>query len=67
MHSINRRDFGIAVVAAMLLPVGSARAEDVSRVRSGGFRGWPMGLFFYFILFAVACLYGWVSRSARVE
>ena len=30
MHSINRRDFGIAVVAAMLLPVGSARAEDVA-------------------------------------
>ena len=26
-----------------------------------------MGLFFYFILFAVACLYGWVSRSARGE
>ena len=30
MHSINRRDFGIAVVAAMLLPVGAARAEDVA-------------------------------------
>ena len=30
MSSINRRDFGIAVVAAMLLPVGSARAEDVA-------------------------------------
>ena len=29
MHPINRRDFGIAVVAAMLLPVGAARAEDV--------------------------------------
>ena len=28
MHPINRRDFGIAVVAAMLLPVGAARAED---------------------------------------
>ena len=28
MSSINRRDFGIAVVATMLLPVGSARAED---------------------------------------
>ena len=28
MHSINRRDFGIAVVATMLLPAGSARAED---------------------------------------
>jgi hypothetical protein len=27
----------------------------------------PMGLFFYFILFAVACLYGWLSRSARAE
>ena len=30
MHTINRRDFGIAVVATMLLPVGSARAEDVA-------------------------------------
>jgi plastocyanin len=30
MHPINRRDFGIAVVAAMLLPVGAARAEDVA-------------------------------------
>ena len=30
MSSINRRDFGIAVVATMLLPVGSARAEDVA-------------------------------------
>ena len=30
MHSINRRDFGIAVVAAMLLPVGAARAEDTA-------------------------------------
>ena len=30
MHSINRRDFGIAVVTAMLLPVGAARAEDVA-------------------------------------
>ena len=28
MNSIDRRDFGIAVVAAMLLPVGTARAED---------------------------------------
>ena len=28
MNSINRRDFGIAVVAAVLLPVGAARAED---------------------------------------
>ena len=28
MSSINRRDFGIAVVAAMLLPVGTAHAED---------------------------------------
>ena len=28
MHSINRRDFGIAVVATMLLPVSTARAED---------------------------------------
>ena len=30
MHSINRRDFGIVVVATMLLPAGSARAEDVA-------------------------------------
>ena len=30
MSSINRRDFGIAVVATMLLPVGSARAEDIA-------------------------------------
>ena len=30
MHTINRRDFGIAVVATMLLPVGSARAEDMT-------------------------------------
>ena len=30
MSSINRRDFGIAVVAAMLLPVGAARAEDTA-------------------------------------
>ena len=30
MSSINRRDFGIAVVATMLLPVGAARAEDVA-------------------------------------
>ena len=30
MHPINRRDFGIAVVAAMLLPVGAARTEDVA-------------------------------------
>jgi hypothetical protein len=29
------------------------------------FEVWPMGLFFYFILFAVACLYGWLSRSTR--
>ncbi|MBR0756958.1 cupredoxin family copper-binding protein [Bradyrhizobium jicamae] len=28
MSSINRRDFGIAVVATMLLPVTMARAED---------------------------------------
>jgi plastocyanin len=28
MSSINRRDFSIAVVAAMLLPVGTAHAED---------------------------------------
>ena len=31
MSSINRRDFGIAVVATMLLPVTAARAEDVAR------------------------------------
>ncbi|PAY08244.1 amicyanin [Bradyrhizobium sp. UFLA03-84] len=30
MSSINRRDFGIAVVAVMLLPVTAARAEDVA-------------------------------------
>ena len=30
MSSINRRDFGIAVVATMLLPVTAARAEDVA-------------------------------------
>ena len=30
MSSINRRDFGIAAVAAMLLPAGPARAEDVA-------------------------------------
>ena len=29
MHSINRRDFGIAAVATMLLPVTAARAEDI--------------------------------------
>jgi plastocyanin len=28
MSSINRRDFGIAAVATMLLPAGFARAED---------------------------------------
>ena len=28
MSSINRRDFGIAVVATMLLPVTTARAQD---------------------------------------
>ena len=30
MSSINRRDFGIAVVATMLLPVSMARAEDTA-------------------------------------
>ncbi|MHC2335861.1 cupredoxin domain-containing protein [Bradyrhizobium sp. USDA 4454] len=30
MSSINRRDFGIAVVATMLLPVAAARAEDTA-------------------------------------
>ena len=30
MTSINRRDFGIAVVATMLLPVSAARAEDIA-------------------------------------
>jgi plastocyanin len=30
MSSINRRDFGIAVVATMLLPAGAARAEDLA-------------------------------------
>lgn len=29
MRPINRRDFGIAVVATMLLPVSAARAEDM--------------------------------------
>jgi plastocyanin len=29
MSSINRRDFGIAVVATMLLPASKARAEDM--------------------------------------
>jgi plastocyanin len=29
MSSINRRDFGIAVVATMLLPVSTARAADM--------------------------------------
>ena len=28
MSSINRRDFGIAVVATLLLPIATARAED---------------------------------------
>jgi plastocyanin len=28
MSAINRRDFGIAVVATMLLPLSAARAED---------------------------------------
>ena len=30
MSSINRRDFGIAVAATMLLPVTTARAEDIA-------------------------------------
>ena len=30
MHSINRRDFGMLVVAAALVPAGAARAEDVA-------------------------------------
>jgi plastocyanin len=30
MSSINRRDFGIVVVATMLLPVTAARAEDTA-------------------------------------
>ncbi|MCC8981731.1 cupredoxin domain-containing protein [Bradyrhizobium acaciae] len=30
MSTINRRDFGIAVVATMLLPVTAARAEDTA-------------------------------------
>ncbi|MCP1837541.1 plastocyanin [Bradyrhizobium sp. USDA 4524] len=30
MSSINRRDFGIAVVATMLLPVTAARTEDTA-------------------------------------
>jgi plastocyanin len=35
MSSINRRDFGIAVVATMLLPVSMARAEDVAAKAEG--------------------------------
>lgn len=30
MSSINRRDFGIAVVATMLLPASAARAEEAA-------------------------------------
>lgn len=30
MSSLNRRDFGIVVVATMLLPVTAARAEDTA-------------------------------------
>lgn len=30
MSSINRRDFGIAVVATALLPADAARAEDIA-------------------------------------
>ena len=30
MSSINRRDFGIAVVTTMLLPVAAARADDTA-------------------------------------
>lgn len=30
MSSINRRDFGVAVAAAMLLPLGTARAEGAA-------------------------------------
>ena len=30
MNSINRRGFGIAVLATMLLPASTARAEDVA-------------------------------------
>ncbi|MBR0872254.1 cupredoxin family copper-binding protein [Bradyrhizobium tropiciagri] len=30
MSTINRRDFGIAVVATMLLPVSAARADDIA-------------------------------------
>src|SRR5436309_3282562 len=30
MRSINRRDFGILVVATALLPIGAARAEDLA-------------------------------------
>ncbi|KJC62665.1 amicyanin [Bradyrhizobium sp. LTSPM299] len=35
MSSINRRDFGIAVVATMLLPVSMARAEDTAAKADG--------------------------------
>ncbi|QPF86924.1 cupredoxin family copper-binding protein [Bradyrhizobium genosp. L] len=37
MSSINRRDFGIAVVATMLLPVTAARAEDPVAVHIDNF------------------------------
>lgn len=41
----------------------SPRPEHVSRVRRSEFEGWPMGLFFYVVLFIVACVYGWYARS----
>jgi hypothetical protein len=31
--------------------------------QESGFEGRPMGLFFYFVLFIVACFYGWYARS----
>ncbi len=27
------------------------------------FEGWPMGLFFYVVLFVVTCFFGWYARS----
>ena len=44
MHPINRRDFGIAVVAAMLLPVGAARAEETTNVMIDNFTFEPAQL-----------------------
>jgi plastocyanin len=37
MNSINRRDFGIAVVATMLLPVSATRAAEAAAVHIDNF------------------------------